>query len=145
MKYLLILLFLFSTQGFSKSPEGYGLICKGIKKGAIKGYIFGRDKLTELFVSHYDLEGDFRLNKNQHEYRFNEDFIFYKTIMSNIKINRKTLVATTEITVDTNFLEGADLKSKCKAYKAKIVNEKMQKQKIKEEKEYIKSIGKNKI
>ena len=45
MKYLLILLILFSTQAYSKSPDGKGLICTyGKNKDIYEAYLFFKKK-----------------------------------------------------------------------------------------------------
>ena len=51
MKYLLILLILFSTQAYSKSPDGKGLICTyGKNKDIYEAYLFFNEKYISMFL-----------------------------------------------------------------------------------------------
>ena len=51
MKYLLILLILFSTQVYSKSPDGKGLICSyGKNKDIYEAYLFFNKKYISMFL-----------------------------------------------------------------------------------------------
>jgi len=64
MKYLLILLILFSTQTYSKSPEGKGLICTfGEKRNIYETYLFYEKKYISKYIF---LEKDiYKVRKNE--------------------------------------------------------------------------------
>ena len=64
MKYLLILLILFSTQVYSRSPEGKGIICAyGKNKDVYEAYLFFNKKYISKFLF---------LEKNKFTIRQNE-------------------------------------------------------------------------
>ena len=94
MKYLLILLILFSTQVYSNSPEGKGLICAyGKNKDIYEAYLFFNKKYISkfLFLENYK----FRIKQNEkRSYYITNDFIN----LFPFKIHKKNLLV-----IDTEF------------------------------------------
>ena len=94
MKYLLILLILFSTQVYSNSPEGKGLICAyGKNKDIYEAYLFFNKKYISkfLFLENYK----FRIKQNEkRSYSITNDFIN----LFPFKIHKKNLLV-----IDTEF------------------------------------------
>ena len=94
MKYLLILLILFSTQAYSKSPEGKGLICAyGKNKDVYEAYLFFNKNYISnfLFLENYK----FRIRQNEkRSYSITNDFIN----LLPFKIHKKNLLV-----IDTEF------------------------------------------
>tara|TARA_A100001011_G_scaffold360126_1_gene407178 strand:+ start:770 stop:1174 length:405 start_codon:yes stop_codon:yes gene_type:complete len=94
MKYLLILLILFSTQVYSNSPEGKGLICAyGKNKDIYEAYLFFNKKYISkfLFLENYK----FRIKQNEkRSYSITNDFIN----LLPFKIHKKNLLV-----IDTEF------------------------------------------
>tara|TARA_E500000178_G_scaffold117014_1_gene116972 strand:- start:117 stop:521 length:405 start_codon:yes stop_codon:yes gene_type:complete len=87
MKYLLILLIFFSTQVFSKSPEGKGLICAfGEKRNVYETYLFYEKKYISKYIF---LENDtYKVRKNEkRNYFITKNFINIKPFI----INKKSL------------------------------------------------------
>ena len=88
MKYLLILLILFSTQVYSNSPEGKGLICAyGKNKDIYEAYLFFNKKYISkfLFLENYK----FRIKQNEkRDYSITNDFIN----LFPFKIHKKNLL-----------------------------------------------------
>ena len=88
MKYLLILLILFSTQVYSNSPEGKGLICAyGKNKDIYEAYLFFNKKYISkfLFLDNYK----FRIKQNEkRDYSITNDFIN----LFPFKIHKKNLL-----------------------------------------------------
>ena len=87
MKYLLILLIFFSTQVFSKSPEGKGLICAfGEKRNVYETYLFYEKKYISKYLF---LEKDtYKVRKNEkRNYFTTKNFINIKPFI----INKKSL------------------------------------------------------
>ena len=119
MKYLLILLFLFSTHSFAYL-EGRALICKG--KGAkeikYKYYSFEFIKVAKALNSKLIIEE----NKYQWDYRYtykvyiDSDFITLKIGDYKLKLDRKTLTLT-----PPNF---PNHKALCKIYSIEEASEK---------------------
>ena len=90
MKYLLILLIFFSTQVFSKSPEGKGLICAfGEKRNVYETYLFYEKKYISKYLF---LEKDtYKVRENEkRNYSINKNFINIKPFI----INKKSLKIT---------------------------------------------------
>jgi len=90
MKYLLILLIFFSTQVFSKSPEGKGLICAfGEKRNVYETYLFYEKKYISKYIF---LENDtYKVRKNEkRNYFITKNFINIKPFI----INKKSLKIT---------------------------------------------------
>ena len=90
MKYLLILLILFSTQTYSKSPEGKGLICTfGEKRNIYETYLFYEKKYISKYIF---LENDtYKVRKNEkRNYFITKNFINIKPFI----INKKSLKIT---------------------------------------------------
>ena len=75
MKFLLILLTLFSTQAYSKSPEGKGLICAyGKNKDVYEAYLFFNKKYISKFL--YLENYKYRIKQNEkRSYSITNDFI----------------------------------------------------------------------
>ena len=94
MKYLLILLILFSTQVYSNSPEGKGLICAyGKNKDIYEAYLFFNKKYISkfLFLENYK----FRIKQNEkRSYSITNNFIN----LFPFKIHKKNLLV-----IDTEF------------------------------------------
>ena len=94
MKYLLILLILFSTKVYSNSPEGKGLICAyGKNKDIYEAYLFFNKKYISkfLFLENYK----FRIKQNEkRSYSITNDFIN----LFPFKIHKKNLLV-----IDTEF------------------------------------------
>ena len=94
MKYLLILLILFSTQVYSNSPEGKWLICAyGKNKDIYEAYLFFNKKYISkfLFLENYK----FRIKQNEkRSYSITNDFIN----LLPFKIHKKNLLV-----IDTEF------------------------------------------
>lgn len=94
MKYLLILLILFSTQVYSNSPEGKGLICAyGKNKDIYEAYLFFNKKYISkfLFLENYK----FRIKQNEkRSYSITNNFIN----LLPFKIHKKNLLV-----IDTEF------------------------------------------
>ena len=94
MKYLLILLILFSTQAYSKSPEGKGLICAyGKNKDIYEAYLFFNKKYISKFL--YLENYKFSIKQNaKRSYSITKDFIN----LIPFKIHKKNLLV-----IDTEF------------------------------------------
>ena len=94
MKYLLILLILFSTQVYSNSTEGKGLICAyGKNKDIYEAYLFFNKKYISkfLFLENYK----FRIKQNEkRSYSITNNFIN----LLPFKIHKKNLLV-----IDTEF------------------------------------------
>ena len=75
MKYLLILLILFSTQAYSKSPDGKGLICTyGKNKDIYEAYLFFNEKYISMFLFLENNKFSVRQNEKKN-YSVTNDFI----------------------------------------------------------------------
>ena len=75
MKYLIILLILFSTQAYSKSPDGKGLICTyGKNKDIYEAYLFFNEKYISMFLFLENNKISIRQNEKRN-YSVNNDFI----------------------------------------------------------------------
>ena len=75
MKYLLILLILFSTQAYSKSPVGKGLICTyGKNKDIYEAYLFFNKKYISKFLFLENNKFSIRQNEKRN-YSVTNDFI----------------------------------------------------------------------
>ena len=94
MKYLLILLTLFSIQTYSKSPEGKGLICAyGKNKDVYEAYLFFNNKYISNFL--YLENHKFSIKQNEkRSYSITNDFIN----LIPFKIHKKNLLV-----IDTEF------------------------------------------
>ena len=94
MKYLLILLILFSTQVYSNSPEGKGLICAyGKNKDIYEAYLFFNKKYISKFL--FLDNNKFRIKQNEkRDYSITNDFIN----LFPFKIHKKNLLV-----IDTEF------------------------------------------
>ena len=94
MKYLIIILILFSTQAKSKSPEGKGLICAfGEKSNVYETYLFYKKKYISKYIF---LEKDiYKIRKNEkRNYFITKNFISIKPFI----INKKSLkIINTEL------------------------------------------------
>ena len=94
MKYLLILLTLFSTQAYSKSPEGKGLICAyGKNKDVYEAYLFFNKKYISKFLYLEDYIFSIKQNEKR-SYSVTNDFIN----LIPFKIHKKNLLV-----IDTEF------------------------------------------
>ena len=94
MKYILILLILSSSQAYSKSPEGKGMICAfGKKRNFYETYLFFENKYISKYLF---LEKDtYKVRKNEkRNYSENKNFINIKPFI----INKKSLNI-----IDTEF------------------------------------------
>ena len=94
MKYLLILLILFSAQLYSKSPSGKGLICAyGKNKDVYEAYLFFNKNYISKFLF---LENNtFKIRQNEkRNYSITNDFIN----LIPFKIHKKNLLV-----IDTEF------------------------------------------
>ena len=94
MKYLLVLIILFSTQLYSKSPIGKSMICVfGKKKNFYETYLFYEDKYISQYLF---LENDiYKVRKNEkRKYSVSKNFIN----MNPFLIDRKKLTI-----IDTEF------------------------------------------
>ena len=75
MIYLLILLILFSTQAYCKSPDGKGLICTyGKNKDIYVAYLFFNEKYISMFLFLENNKISIRQNEKRN-YSVNNDFI----------------------------------------------------------------------
>ena len=94
MKFLLILLTLFSTQAYSKSPEGKGLICAyGKNKDVYEAYLFFKKKYISKFL--YLENYIYSIKKNEkRSYSITNNFIN----LIPFKIHKKNLLV-----IDTEF------------------------------------------
>ena len=94
MKYLLILLILFSTQVYSRSPEGKGIICAyGKNKDVYEAYLFFNKKYISKFL--YLENYVFSIKQNEkRSYFVTNDFIN----LIPFKIHKKNLLV-----IDTEF------------------------------------------
>ncbi len=94
MKFLLILLTLFSTQAYSKSPEGKGLICAyGKNKDVYEAYLFFNKKYISKFL--YLENYIYSIKKNEkRSYSITNNFIN----LIPFKIHKKNLLV-----IDTEF------------------------------------------
>ena len=94
MKYLLILLILFSTQAYSKSPEGKGLICAyGKYKDVYEAYLFFNKKYISKFLYLENYKFSIKQNEKR-SYSITKDFIN----LIPFKIHKKNLLV-----IDTEF------------------------------------------
>ena len=94
MKYLLILLILFSTQVYSNSPEGKGLICTyGKNKDIYEAYLFFNKKYISKFLFLENNKFSIRQNEKR-DYSVTNDFIN----LLPFKIHKKNLLV-----IDTEF------------------------------------------
>ena len=94
MKYLFILIILFSTKAYSKSPEGKGLICAfGKKSNFYETYLFFEKKYISKYLF---LKNDtYEVRKNEkRNYSITKNFITMKPFL----INKKSLKI-----IDTEF------------------------------------------
>ena len=87
MKYLLILLILFSTQTYSKSLEGKGLICAfGEKRNIYETYLFYEKKYISKYL--FLEKNTYKVRKNEkRNYHITKNFINIKPFI----INKKSL------------------------------------------------------
>ena len=75
MKYLLILLIFFSTQAYSISPDGKGLICTyGKNKDIYEAYLFFNEKYISMFLFLENNKFSVRQNEKKN-YSVTNDFI----------------------------------------------------------------------
>lgn len=94
MKYLLILLILFSIHANTKSPEGKGLICAyGKNKDVYEAYLFFNKKYISKFIFLENNKYKIRQNEKRN-YSLTNDFIN----LLPFKIHRKNLQV-----IDTEF------------------------------------------
>ena len=94
MKFLLILLTLFSTQAYSKSPEGKGLICAyGKNKDVYEAYLFFNKKYISKFLYLENYKFSIKQNEKR-SYSVTKDFIN----LIPFKIHKKNLLV-----IDTEF------------------------------------------
>ena len=94
MKFLLILLTLFSTQTYSKSPEGKGLICAyGKNKDVYEAYLFFNKKYISKFLYLENYKFSIKQNEKR-SYSITKDFIN----LIPFKIHKKNLLV-----IDTEF------------------------------------------
>ena len=94
MKFLLILLTLFSTQAYSKSPEGKGLICAyGKNKDVYEAYLFFNKKYISKFLYLENYKFSIKQNEKR-SYSITKDFIN----LIPFKIHKKNLLV-----IDTEF------------------------------------------
>ena len=94
MKYLLILLTLFITQAYSKSPEGKGLICAyGKNKDIYEAYLFFNKKYISKFLYLENYKFSIKQNEKR-SYSITKDFIN----LIPFKIHKKNLLV-----IDTEF------------------------------------------
>ena len=94
MKFLLILLTLFSTQAYSKSPEGKGLICAyGKNKDVYEAYLFFNKKYISKFLYLENYKFSIKQNEKR-SYSITNDFIN----LIPFKIHKKNLLV-----IDTEF------------------------------------------
>ena len=94
MKYLLIIFILLSTQAYSRSPEGKGLICAfGKKRNIYETYLFYEKKYISKYIF---LEKDtYKIRNNEkRNYSLTKNFINIKPFI----INKKSLKI-----IDTEF------------------------------------------
>ena len=94
MKFLLILLTLLSTQAYSKSPEGKGLICAyGKNKDIYEAYLFFNKKYISKFLYLENYKFSIKQNEKR-SYSITKDFIN----LIPFKIHKKNLLV-----IDTEF------------------------------------------
>ncbi len=94
MKFLLILLTLFSTLAYSKSPEGKGLICAyGKNKDVYEAYLFFNKKYISKFLYLENYRYSIKQNEKR-SYSITNDFIN----LIPFKIHKKNLLV-----IDTEF------------------------------------------
>ena len=94
MKFLLILLTLFSTQVYSESPEGKGLICAyGKNKDVYEAYLFFNKKYISKFLYLENFKYSIKQNEKRN-YSITNDFIN----LIPFKIHKKNLLV-----IDTEF------------------------------------------
>ena len=94
MKFLLILLTLFSTLAYSKSPEGKGLICAyGKNKDVYEAYLFFNKKYISKFLYLENYKYSIKQNEKR-SYSITNDFIN----LIPFKIHKKNLLV-----IDTKF------------------------------------------
>ena len=94
MKFLLILLTLFSTLAYSKSPEGKGLICTyGKNKDVYEAYLFFNKKYISKFLYLENYRYSIKQNEKR-SYSITNDFIN----LIPFKIHKKNLLV-----IDTEF------------------------------------------
>ena len=94
MKFLLILLTLFSTQTYSKSPEGKGLICAyGKNKDVYEAYLFFKKKYISKFLYLENYIYSIKQNEKR-SYSITNNFIN----LIPFKIHKKNLLV-----IDTEF------------------------------------------
>ena len=94
MKYLLILLFLFSNQGFVNSLDGKGFICTfGKKKNIYESYLFYEKKYISKYL--FLEKGSYKIRENEkRNYSITKSFINIKPFL----INKESLKI-----IDTEF------------------------------------------
>ena len=119
MKYLLILLILFSTQAYSISPNGKGLICTyGKNKDIYEAYLFFNKKYISMFLF---LENNkFSIRKNEkRNYSVTNGFIN----LLPFKIHKKNLqVINTEFNKIIGSCEIVNSHDKAMEFMHKIKN-----------------------
>ena len=94
MKFLLILLTLFSTLAYSKSPEGKGFICAyGKNKDVYEAYLFFNKKYISKFLYLENYRYSIKQNEKR-SYSITNDFIN----LIPFKIHKKNLLV-----IDTEF------------------------------------------
>ena len=102
MKYLLILLFLFSTHSFSGEFDERGLLCKfSLTEKESKNVImflvtFNGDKSTYNFLQRNEETGKLESHIQIYKFISNEDFIIFKYTSGDkkLEVNRKSLEFT---------------------------------------------------
>ena len=94
MKYLLILLFLFSTHSFSGEIDGKKLYCvskfKDKKKDSLYAILFNDSRVAATYIKKYDEKGGFYeliISPAIPKYKTDENYIKW----NNVFMNRKTL------------------------------------------------------
>ena len=117
MKYLIILLILFSTQAYSKSPDGKGLICTyGKNKDIYEAYLFFNEKYISMFLFLENNKFSVRQNEKKN-YSVTNDFIN----LLPFKIHKKNLqVINTEFNRIIGICEIVNSHDKAKEFMYQI-------------------------
>lgn len=93
MKYLLILLLLFSSQSFTNSIDGKGFICAFGKKNIYESYLFYEKKYISKYL--FLEKGSYKIRENEkRNYSITKNFINIKPFL----INQESLKI-----IDTEF------------------------------------------
>ena len=154
MKYLLILLFIFSTQVFSGEIDGKGINCTVKKATSVRSkekmiFWFNNSRVAEVYVrQNYDFEKKIdlpgfkkipkrkRLNKKSaSSYKSNSETIYWDLNIGIFTLNRKSLELNYKLLPiqpgDKNLIEGS-----CKVFEGFKEVKKIQNEMIERKKEY---------